>query len=438
MTTTPDTLAPSRRQGEAADAEDTGLISPRAATRAERWRERAESAARVTGGVAGQVAAVIRPLGRVVLLAAVVLWWLALSFGWTELMVAAVILTVILVLSVGFLFGRTTYDIDLDLTRTRVVVGERAVGGLTLANATSRTLLPSEVVLPVGQGRGVFQVPRLQPGAAHDEVFAIPTTARGVLEVGPVSVRRGDPIGLFERTHDRRQAVDLYVHPRTTPLEGLSLGYVRDLEGLPSTQLARDDVSFHALREYQPGDDLRHVHWKSTARVGDLMVRQYEETRRSHFVVGLSTPSGEYRTPEEFELAISVAGSVGLRALRDSRVLDARTQSGPLRSLSPRRFLDELSQLGHSRSRQGGVVALAGSIATHAPDAAVIVLITGSKTDASDLRLACSRLPADVRTLAVVADTRVDAPALQRIGDADVITLGDLDQLPRAVRKVLA
>src|SRR5690606_25782767 len=188
--------------------------------------------------------------------------------------------------------------------------------------------LPSQVVLPVGAGRGVFQVPRLAAHATHEELFAIPTSKRGVLEVGPVSVLRGDPLGLFERTHDRRQAVELFVHPRTTTLEGLSLGHLRDLEGLPSQQLARDDVSFHALREYQPGDDLRHVHWKSTARVGEVMVRQYEETRRSHFVVGLSTHPDEYRVADEFELAISVAGSIGLRALRDSRTLDARVQKG--------------------------------------------------------------------------------------------------------------
>lgn len=460
MTGAPETLAPSRRARRGAGvsgapesdesetpldtAEPTpsdagaGMVSPREATRAERWRERADAAAGTALRILRTIAEVIRPLGWVFLAGAVVLWWLALAFGWKELMIAAVVVSVVLLASLAFLFGRTTYDIELDLTRTRVVVGERAVGGLTLVNRTSRTILPSEVVLPVGHGRGVFQVPRLHPGAEHEEVFAIPTTARGVLEVGPVSVRRGDPIGLFERTHDRRQAVDLFVHPRTTALDGLSLGHLRDLEGLPAQHLARDDVSFHALREYQPGDDLRHVHWKSTARTGTVMVRQYEETRRSHFVVGLSTHPDEYRDAEEFELAISAAGSVGLRALRDSRILDARTQNGPLRSLSARRFLDELSQLGHSRPRQGGIVALAGAIAAHAPQAAVVVLVTGSKTDASDLRLACSRLPYGVRALAVVTDGRTDAPALKRIAEADVITVGELDQLPRAVRKVLA
>ena len=384
------------------------------------------------------IAEVIRPLGWVLIVATVVVWWLALAFGWEEFLVAAAVLSAVIVLCIAFLFGRTSYDIELDLTRTHVVVGERAVGGLTLVNNTSRTILPSEVVLPVGAGRGVFQVPRLAPAEEHEEVFAIPTSRRGVLSVGPVSVRRGDPLGLFERTNDRRQAVDLYVHPRTTSLDGLSLGHLRDLEGLPAQHLSRDDVSFHALREYQPGDDLRHVHWKSTARVGEVMVRQYEETRRSHFVVGLSTHPDEYRDPEEFEVAISAAASVGLRALRDSRILDARTQHGPVRSITARRFLDELSMLEHSRPRSGGVVALAGSIAAHAPQAAVVVLVTGSKTDAADLRLACSRLPLGVRALAIVADARVDAPALKRIGEADVVTIGDLDQLPRAVRKVLS
>ncbi len=81
---------------------------------------------------------------------AVLVWWLAFAYGWREFLVIAAVITVTLIISLGFLFGRTTYEIGLDLTRTRVVVGERAVGGLMLANRTPRTLLPSEVILPVG------------------------------------------------------------------------------------------------------------------------------------------------------------------------------------------------------------------------------------------------------------------------------------------------
>lgn len=438
MTSSQQADVPVRDAHRDAVAPATDTASVRAASRAELVREAlAEHAPRLLARVR-TAARVVRPIGWVLLATAIVLWTGAVALGWMEALVAAVVVTAVLALSVPFLFGRTVYDVDLDLTRTHVVVGERAVGALTLTNRSRRAILPSRVVLPVGSGRGVFEVPRLAPDAVHEELFAIPTTARGVLAVGPVSVLRGDPLGLFERTHDRNDAVDLYVHPRTTSLDGLSLGHLRDLEGLPVRQLARDDVSFHALREYQPGDDLRHVHWRSTARVGEVMVRQYEETRRSHFVVGLSTHPGDYRTPEEFELAISVAGSVGLRALRDSRTLEARVQRGPLRATNARRLLDELSSLEHSRPREGGIAALAGAVALHAPDAAVAVLVCGSSVDGAELRRACARLPYDVRVLAVVADTRVDAPALQRIGDADVVTLGTLEQLPRAVRKVLS
>ncbi|MCM3695156.1 DUF58 domain-containing protein [Microbacterium oleivorans] len=446
MTMTPETVAEAPDAPGASgvpenapeDTADAPQLAPREATRWEKLREDAGVWARRAAHRAAVVAEVVQVTGWVVMAGAVILWITAFTLGWQEAFVAAVVATVLVLLCVVFLFGRTAYEVDLDLTRTRVVVGERAVGALSLANRTSRSLLPSEVVLPVGSGRGLFQVPRLAPGAEHEELFAIPTTARGVLAVGPVSVLRGDPLGLFERTHDRRQAVDLFVHPRTLPLEGLSLGQMRDLEGLPDQHLARDDVSFHALRDYQPGDDLRHVHWKSTARTGTLMVREYEQTRRSHFVVALSTHPGEYRDPEEFETAISVAGSIGLRALRDSRTLDVRTSAGKIRAETGRRYLDSLSALEPSKPREGGIVALAGILAAHSPDAAVAVLICGSTVDAGQLRLACSRVPFGVRTLAIIADGRLEAPVLRRVGDADVVALGELDQLPNAIRKVLS
>ncbi len=254
------------------------------------------------------IGAAIRPLAWVLMAIAVGFWILGQIAGWWEFTVAAIVIAITVALCALFLIGRTAYDVSLDLARTRVVVGERAVGALTLANRGSRAILPSRIVLPVGSGRGEFGIQRLAPGEEAEELFAIPTQKRGVVKVGPVSVVRGDPLGLFERAHRRDDPVDLFVHPRTVLFDGQSLGYLRDLEGLPAADLSRDDVSFHALLEYQPGDDLRHVHWRSTARTGTMMVRQYEETRRSHFVIGLSRSSGDYATADDFELAISAAG----------------------------------------------------------------------------------------------------------------------------------
>ena len=103
-----------------------------------------------------------------------------------------------------------------------------------------------------------------------------------------------------------------------------------------------------------------------------------------------------------------------------------------------RRFLDALSALEHSKPREGGVVALAGAVAAHAPDAAIAVLLCGSAVSAADLRLACSRIPDGVRVLAVVADSRLESAELRRVGQTDVISIGDLSHLPSAVRKVLS
>src|SRR5690606_35426104 len=191
-------------------------------------------------------------------------------------------------------------------------------------NRGTRAILPSRVVLPVGAGRGAFGIQRLAPGEQAGELFAIPTPKRDVVKVVPGSVERGDPRGLLDGAHRPAEPGDRYVHTKTELFGGQSLGFLRDLEGLPATDLSRDDVSCHALNEYQPGDDLRHVHWRSTARTGVMMVRQYEETRRSHFVIGLSRSTGDYATDQDSELAISVAGSVGLRALRDSQRVDVR------------------------------------------------------------------------------------------------------------------
>ncbi|WP_203137149.1 DUF58 domain-containing protein [Microbacterium sp. JZ31] len=400
------------------------------------WREVAAYLLGRVGAGVRRAAKVVRPIGWVVIGLAVVLWLVGPWLGWREITTAAVVATAVIVLCLLFLIGRTTYDVALDLTRTRVVVGERAFGALTLANSGTRAILPSRVVLPVGSGRGVFGIRHLAPGDQVEELFAIPTTRRAVVPVGPVSIVRGDPLGLFERIDSRDEPVDLYVHPKTVRFDGQSLGFVRDLEGMTSRDLARDDIAFHALSEYQPGDDLRHVHWRSTARTGTLMMRTYEQTRRSHFVIGVSTHPGEYADPDEFELAISAAGSLGLRALRDSYRVEVRTQTGKLRTETQKHLLDALSGVENSRAREGGATALAGTIASNAPAASVVVLACGSRVTASQLQSAVSRLPVGSRALVIVAALGQEA-GRRRIGEADVITIGALEHLPPSLRRVL-
>src|SRR5690606_3817618 len=81
-----------------------------------------------------------------------------------------------------------------------------------------------------------------------------------------------------------------------------------------------DDVSFHSLREYAPGDDRRLVHWRSSARLGTLLVRQFEPSRRADTLIVLSTDPREY-DGDDFELALSLVGTLGLAAMADRRAL---------------------------------------------------------------------------------------------------------------------
>ncbi|MFV0408048.1 MAG: DUF58 domain-containing protein [Propioniciclava sp.] len=402
------------------------------------WRDLVALLGEQVGARLQAIAAVVRPLGWALLVLLAICGLIGSILGWDEFTLAAIILACLLTICAAFLIGRTEYSVTLDLARTRVVVGERAVGALTLSNPGRRAILPSRVVLPVGSGRGEFSIRRLASGQQAEELFTIPTQRRGVVAVGPVSIVRGDPLGIFERADRRDDPVDLYVHPQTIRFDGQSLGFVRDLEGLPAMDLSRDDVSFHALLEYQPGDDLRHVHWRSTARTGVMMVRQFEETRRSHFVVGLSRSRGDYRTDDDFELGISAAGSIGLRALSDSQHVDLRVQGDQFTARSGKQLLDSLAMIQPSAPRDGGIGELAGTISATAPQASMVVLVCGAAVSAEDLRASCARLPQATRTLVVIAASDHQQPSLRRIADADVVTLGALSQLPMALRRVLA
>ena len=155
------------------------------------------------------------------------------------------------------------------------------------------------------------------------------------------------------------------------------------------------DVAFHALREYQPGDERRYIHWKSTAKTGTFMVRQFEETRRSHLVVALTLATGDYASEEEFELAVSVAGSLGVRAIRDGRtvsvvVSDASPPSSPsarcyavraARHASSRPACSTTSPSSTSPAAALNIRDVARVAADDVDGISVAFLVCGSRTD---------------------------------------------------------
>lgn len=411
------------------------------------WREAAKVANIYVAPVWSKVAAWTRrwvvpalasisTLGFVVIAAGLVLWILGASFGWQEAKVAALLALVLLLISIGFILGNSMYAVKLDLARTRVAVGENAVGSIAVANTSSRTVLPAALELPVGQATALFHLPRMKPAQVHEDLFTIPTTRRAVITVGPVRSVRADPLQLLRRQVLWTDPTDLYVHPRTTSIDGPAAGFLKDLEGLTTRDLTTSDIAFHALRDYVPGDDRRHIHWKTTARTGKLMVRQFEETRRSHMAVALSVNTDEYESDDDFEMAISAAASLGRQAIKENRELSVITQRGPIRCETGKNLLDDMTRLeGHTR--RGSSVDLARTLADAVPNASVVFFVVGSKVTPAQLRSAAASVPPGVRAFAVRCFTGAQS-ARANIADLTVLTLGDLNDLAIVLRKAVA
>lgn len=379
------------------------------------------------------VTEVITPTAWTALFLAIVALGAGQRLDWRELTAAGWFVLVSLAVCVIFVLGTHQLSALVDLSRDRVVVGEKANGRLVLTNESRLRTLPLTVELAVGQGRAAFELPGMHGHAEHEELFAIPTARRAVLSVGPVRAVRADPLGLLKREQRLTDTELLYVHPRTVKVEGSAAGLVRDLEGQTVRKLSDNDVAFHALRNYVPGDDRRYVHWKSSARTGTLMVRQFEETRRSHMLVALSTRLDDYASDEEFEAAVSVVASLGVQTLAEGHTLTATTSTRALRPGTPTRLLDQLAGVDYERQAPH-LSEVARRLTREHSGASVAVIVCGSIVEAAEIRRARRYLPIDVRTVVVQshpnADTRV-----RPMGDLDVATLGNLDDLALTVRR---
>jgi uncharacterized protein (DUF58 family) len=257
---------------------------------------------------------------------------------------------------------------------------------------------------------------------------------RGVWTVGPVRHEKSDALGLARRGLGETGAVQLWVRPRVAPLELMSSGSAADLEGTPSEQISMSDLAFHALREYQPGDDLRHVHWRSSAKADQLLVRQYHETRHGHVTVLLDHEAASYARDDDFELAVSVACSVALRAVTDG--LDVYLQCGE--EAHTTRQPEQVLDLGCRFRRDGGVGYLqrARAATTATRGTGLVVQVSGTRRPVAELRGAVSRFDQEAVRLVLRADTagQVQVTEFRRSRE---VTLSGLEQLPGLVARSL-
>jgi uncharacterized protein (DUF58 family) len=244
----------------------------------------------------------------------------ALILGERDLMRVAVLLAILPLLAAAYV-GRARYK--LSCTRTlephRVPVGSSSRVVLRLSNMsrlqTGTLLLEDRLPYALGS-RPRLVLERLGASQASSVAYTVRADARGRYEVGPMSIRMTDPFGLCELTRSFPGTDHLVVIPQVVPLPSVRLAG----EFAGSGDSRARSVSVHgeddaATREYRHGDDLRRVHWRSTARTGALMVRREEQPWESRATVLLDTRAAAHRgegPTASFEWAVCAAASVAM------------------------------------------------------------------------------------------------------------------------------
>jgi uncharacterized protein (DUF58 family) len=230
---------------------------------------------------------------------------------------------------------------------------------------------------------------RVDAGLGLRATVPVPTTRRGRVTVGPLLVRSYGLAGLSVRPRWTDGQSLVRVLPRVLPVRAVPPGARRghvDAE----ERVIRGGTDILGLHEYVPGDDLRRVHWGTSARTGMLMVREDADPAQAHLAVILDDRARSYLDRDAFEEAVDVAASL---------VHDGQAEGHPVRLRTIRGGLDlELSGPGTPAQ----VAALADISLVDSDDAAagplfapgdldVVAVVTGAAADAAALALAASR-----------------------------------------------
>ncbi len=374
----------------------------------------------------------VTALGRAMALAALVCALALVPTGWRELLAGVLLGVGMLLLGLLMSLGNLSCSAETSLNQGHLEVGGQAELVLVLTNPGNRSTRRGRIGLALGQAAVMAPLPALAPGQSHQIHLKLEARSRGVIDLGPVTMEAGDPLGLIRRRRILAGARKLYIHPRTVALPPLEAGLERDLEGDPGPGIVDDDLEFHALRPYAPGDDMKRVHWLSTARAGTLMVRQYEPTLRTRTELILDGQAASYRNADEFELAVEIYASLGCQCLLDGRRLqalapepdDSDAHGTTLPTEDPRSFLDACSAI---HPRQGGYDSLDRTDASERTS--LTILVTGSMGDRQPSALMGESAQSASPVMLLAAD--LDAhPSLQAQPGLVNAVLGSIRDLP--------
>lgn len=302
-----------------------------------------------------------------------------------------------------------------EVTPSRVQVDQPAIVSLTLENPgrVPTGLMLLEDALPYALGsRPRFVIDQLRPRWRREISYPVRSEARGRYNVGPLTVRLSDPFGFVELTRAFTSQASLVVTPVIVPLPRVRLS--GDWSGTGDNRprafaaAGTEDVT---VRDYRMGDDLRRIHWRSTARTDELMVRREEQPYQSRSTLVLDTRSTAHRgtgPASSFEYAVSAAASIAshlaglgftVRMLTDdARAAEAAWHDrGVGGSAELRLILDTLAVIAPSRRTDFSAASLDRSAS------GLVVAVVGALTE-SDLTALGSLRVGATRALAIVID----------------------------------
>jgi uncharacterized protein (DUF58 family) len=274
--------------------------------------------------------------GRAFLAAGVAAICCALLLGQRDLLRVGLLLAV-LPLASTLAVGRTRYRLGCSRTvePARVPAGEPARVVLRLENLSylpTGLLLVEDGVPYVLGSRPRFVLDRVELRGHRLVSYRLRCEVRGRYRLGPLSLRIADPFGMCELSRAFRQRDTLVVTPAVEVLPAVSVAGEwsgsGDSHSRSVAAAGEDDV---ATREYRQGDALHRVHWRSTARRGELMVRREEQPWQSRATILLDTRAVAHRGEgpgSSFEWAVSAAASVGTHLVRHGYAVRLITDTG--------------------------------------------------------------------------------------------------------------
>lgn len=240
---------------------------------------------------------------------------LGILWQYSELIASGVGALVVVVAGTALARRSIPIEVTQRVAMSRVERGDNVVLVLTGTNGSGRPSRPSRVGTALDGASAVGSFGVIDPGARADVRLQLPTRRRGRFRIGPVTLLTADPMELAMVERKIPDATSVLVHPRVLRLRG-PRGTMRpvDSEAQVRNRAAEPMAGFVSLREYVQGDDPRMIHWPTTARKGELMVRETVEFRRPEFTVVVDA-SRASASPEAFEEMVDVAASLAVHAL---------------------------------------------------------------------------------------------------------------------------